>query len=263
MRRWIYLLLIIPFLLFFSGCDFLKLKKEVKVLDQLGSIQGHITNESPHKKPVIVLMYQFLPEGKKLVAYSIYHKSDDFHFRGTPGNYMLAAFEDANEDMKYQATEYAGYFGPPSTITIEPGTQVQNVDVTLQPPRTVSLSESPNLSSPATKASQGQLNARVGIGEVVNLDDARFSHDNGRLGLWQPIRFWEDVGGGLFFLEPFSQEKIPVLFVHGAGGHPGEWSTIIHRLDRTRFQPWVVFIRRDFVSVGSPRGSGNPSAKCT
>ena len=222
------------------------LKKEVKVLDQLGSIQGHITNESPHKKPVIVLMYQFLPEGKKLVAYSIYHKSDEFHFRSNPGQYMLAAFEDANEDMMYQATEYAGYFGPPSRITIEPGTTVQNVNVTLQAPRTVSLRESPNLSSPATKASQGRLNPRVSVGEVVSLDDARFSHENGRIGLWQPIRFWEDVGGGLFFLEPFSQKKIPVLFVHGAGGHPREWSTIIQSLDRSRFQPWVVFYPSGF-----------------
>ena len=224
----------------------MRLKKEVKVLDQIGSIQGHITNESPHKKPVIVLMYQLLPEGKKLVAYSIYHQSDEFHFRSAPGHYMLAAFEDANEDMMYQASEYAGYFGPPSTIIIEPGTTINHVNVTLQAPRTVSLRESPNLSSPATKANQGRLNTRVGIGEVVNLDDARFSHENGRLGLWQPIRFWEEVGGGLFFLEPFSQDKIPVLFVHGAGGHPQQWSTIIHRLDRTRFQPWVVFYPSGF-----------------
>ena len=129
----------------------MRLKKEVKVLDQIGSIQGRITNESPHQKPVIVLMYQFLPEGKKLVAYSIYHQSDEFHFRSAPGHYMLAAFEDANEDMMYQASEYAGYFGAPSTITIEPGTKVHNVHVTLQAPPTVSLSESPNLSSPGYK----------------------------------------------------------------------------------------------------------------
>ena len=109
MRLVVSVFLVAASLLLLSGCDFMRLKKEVKVLDQIGSIQGRITNESPQKKPVIVLMYQFLPEGKKLVAYSIYHQSNEFHFRSAPGQYMLAAFEDANEDMMYQASEYAGY----------------------------------------------------------------------------------------------------------------------------------------------------------
>jgi pimeloyl-ACP methyl ester carboxylesterase len=32
-----------------------------------------------------------------------------------------------------------------------------------------------------------------------------------------------------------------VLFVHGALGHPRNFATLISRLDRNRFQPWLVF----------------------
>jgi len=44
--------------LFFSGCAFNKLGKEVAILDQTSILQGTISNPSPHKKPLIVLAYK-------------------------------------------------------------------------------------------------------------------------------------------------------------------------------------------------------------
>jgi triacylglycerol esterase/lipase EstA (alpha/beta hydrolase family) len=131
-------------------------------------------------------------------------------------------------------------------ITLEPGDNVHDLNVTLQAPGILSLKESPDLSHSAIKAEQGLRNPRVAIGEVANLEDSRFTYENGRIGLWEPIRFWETVGGGVFFLEPFTQEKTPVLFVHGAGGHPKEWAGIVKELDRSHFQPWVAFYPSGF-----------------
>jgi pimeloyl-ACP methyl ester carboxylesterase len=79
----------------------------------------------------------------------------------------------------------------------------------------------------------------VWIGEVTDLDDERLSADGGSLGLWQPFEFLVNVGIGVFFLEPYDPQRIPVLFLSGAGGHPGEWRTMIDALDRSRYQPWV------------------------
>jgi pimeloyl-ACP methyl ester carboxylesterase len=44
---------------------------------------------------------------------------------------------------------------------------------------------------------------------------------------------------GLHAYEPYDPAKVPVLFIHGAGGSKGNWRRFIDRLDRTRYQPWA------------------------
>jgi pimeloyl-ACP methyl ester carboxylesterase len=48
------------------------------------------------------------------------------------------------------------------------------------------------------------------------------------------------VRPGIYFLQPYDPDRIPVLFVHGAIGFPQSFETLIANLDRTRFQPWVA-----------------------
>jgi pimeloyl-ACP methyl ester carboxylesterase len=73
------------------------------------------------------------------------------------------------------------------------------------------------------------------------MDDPRFSEASARLGLWQPVDFLVDVGAGIYLLEPNDPQRTPVLFVHGALGHPGNFRELVARLDRTRFQAWLAF----------------------
>ena len=216
------------------------------VLEQTAELYGTITDDSEQEKPIIILLYEVLPDRKNLIAYTITHRPRTFHFVTMPGHYIIAAFKDTNEDLVYQEGEYAGYYGAPSPVTLESGKTVRDINIILQPPQTLSLKESPNLSHPGIKAKQGLPYSRVAIGEITNLDDPRFNRENGRMGLWEPIRFWETVNGGVFFLEPFSPQKIPVLFFHGAGGHPQEWDSIIQALDHSKYQPWVVFYPSGF-----------------
>ncbi len=224
---------------FFSGCAFKKLEKEVAILDKTSVLQGNISNPSPHKKPLIVLLYQIQGNEKKLVAYSIHHTPGTFIFVRLPGQYVIAAFEDANEDLVYQPTEYATYFDDAAVISVKQDEDRLDLDLTLRNPGGTTLTEAPDLTSPATTA---QLDLpKVQAGEIVTLKDKRFSKKNGQLGLWRPIKFLRKVGGGVYFLEPFDSEKIPVIFIHGVGGNPEQWTSIIQRLDRTRFQPWLVF----------------------
>jgi pimeloyl-ACP methyl ester carboxylesterase len=49
------------------------------------------------------------------------------------------------------------------------------------------------------------------------------------------------VGPGIYFLEAYDPGRIPVLFVHGALGSPQDFASLIDRLDRGRYQPWVFF----------------------
>jgi hypothetical protein len=223
----------------FPGCTFIALQKNVEIYKQQVRLTGHVWNPSPLKKPVILLLYQILNKKKRISNYLIYHKPDRFQFMELPGKYFIAAFEDANQDLIYQDSEWAAYYGPPSVITVEPGQDQLTLDLTLQPPGVSILEEFPNLSSPATQA-RLQL-PKIRFGEIVKLEDGRFAEEKGLLGLWEPIRFMEEVGGGLYFLEHFDPGKIPVIFIHGAGGTPQSWAHSIQQMDRDAFQAWLFY----------------------
>src|SRR5262245_38386871 len=76
----------------------------------------------------------------------------------------------------------------------------------------------------------GQVIAEGAV-QVRTLDQLAEAH--GRKGLWRPISFVKERRGGVYMLEPYDPAKIPVLFVHGAGGSPQDWRYFIERLDRT------------------------------
>jgi len=90
------------------------------------------------------------------------------------------------------------------------------------------------------------------IGRVVPLDDPLFARDKYSLGMWKPLDFMKNIGGGLYFLQEYQPGRVPVLFVHGINGGPDDWRIIIEHLDRERFQPWVMYypsgLRLDMVS---------------
>ncbi len=79
------------------------------------------------------------------------------------------------------------------------------------------------------------------VGALATLDEPRFSDETAKQSLWRPLDFLIDGNAGLYFLEPYSANKIPVLFVHGINGTPKNFSYLIEQLDRTHFQPWVVY----------------------
>lgn len=74
--------------------------------------------------------------------------------------------------------------------------------------------------------------------EVASLEDFA---EEGRQGLWQPISFVRERRGGIYMLQPYDPARIPVLFIHGAGGTPLDWRYFIESLDRTKYQAWVYY----------------------
>ncbi len=51
---------------------------------------------------------------------------------------------------------------------------------------------------------------------------------------------------GIYFLEPFDPDKIPVIFIHGLMSSPHAWVNFVNTLDanpefRKSYQPWVLF----------------------
>ncbi len=56
----------------------------------------------------------------------------EFSFYPGSGRYYLLAYEDANEDRKYQESEYAGAYGNPTIIDVDSGSDYEEIELRLR-----------------------------------------------------------------------------------------------------------------------------------
>ena len=153
-----------------------------------------------------------------------------------PGEYAVAAYVDTNGDEVYQRDEPATYLGIEDKIPVQ--FQVNaGEEVMLDEIQISGIIEHRAVEKFTSNTPKFVEN----IGRVVTLDDPIFSRENASMGMWRPIDFIDSVGGGLFLLEDYEENKVPVLFIHGITGTPIEWREIITSMDRDRFQPWVLY----------------------
>jgi hypothetical protein len=223
--------------LLLDGCVFRGLRKDVARLEGMAMIGGHAL-AGEESAPIVVILFGGTPPA--VVDAFALEGSGPYYFTVPAGTYRIAAFVDRNRDLVYQPdTEPAATYGAPTDVQVGAGQQVRNLDLRIGP--TVGA----RLDFPVSVAEVGAQRSKelppIHLGEVVTLDDPRFSDENAKMGLWRPVEFLFDVGGGFYFLQPFDSGRMPVLFVHGAGGEPRDWRYVIEHLDRKKFQPWVLY----------------------
>lgn len=216
-----------------SGCSLQEIHAQTKIAENVGYIKGNIKLASAQKGAVIALMFRDEKGILVLVSKVIVSSKGDFKFTVIPGPYYIATFIDANKDGIYQPGEHGNYLGRPSIINVAPRQTITIKTITIAGPVPTPESE--------VKIITKKKAFLTNIGQVTTLDDSRFVLKNYALGLWRPIDFLDIAEGGLFFLEEYQQGKIPVIFVHGAKGGPTDWRTVIEKLDREHFQPWVLY----------------------
>jgi len=233
------LLLILCVLMIFSGCGFMDLKKEVAEVAQTHSLAGKSTPPSSPKGSVIVILYSQVEGKNEIVGFTIPADTGHFSFYMPKGTYYLAAFEDLNYNLSHDPGEPAGCFGAPDPIVVRTSTgknELLNLDMRLK------QSDRFFPGFPAAIDTQKiSRSAFVKLGEIATLDDKIFAQENGSTGYWKPMTFLRDFGFGVYFLEPYDPDKIPVLFVHGAVGTPEGWKKTVEQMDRTKFQPWFYY----------------------
>jgi pimeloyl-ACP methyl ester carboxylesterase len=225
---------------FTTGCTLMRAKKDLVVRNETVRISGVVTSAKPTTKPLCVALYAETPSGqrKKLTACQVVYKDGTFSFQPKAGDYYLFAFEDANEDGTFQFTERVGWHGEPSLFSARPGEILDTFKLALRPPEQA-RKELPLLYTNGLSQVEMRIENRH-VGTVTSLSDPRFDPETGVLGMWEPATFFERYGGGLFFLQPYEEGKTPVLFFHGVGGTPRNFESLISKLDRSRFQPWIV-----------------------
>ncbi|MBW1694942.1 MAG: hypothetical protein JRJ41_12520 [Deltaproteobacteria bacterium] len=194
------------------------IKEQTEKADNLGYIKGKIERESAQEGNVIVVRYRD-KDGIPVRETSIVASNDgEYLFTLIPGKHYIAAFIDANNDGSYQPEEHGNFYGTPTTIDV-----IRNQTVTLLPI---------TISGPIPKLDSGIKPIKKvraiwkNIGQVAAMDDPRFTRANYNLGLWKPFDFLDQAEGGLFFLQNYEKDKVPVIFVHGVLGGPADWKQV-------------------------------------
>ncbi len=221
-----------------NGCAVLGLRQDLSILDQTAEVSGKVAATHNSESPIFVALYQDKEGKQTLYAYQIAYSSGEFRFLMPPGTYYLFAFEDKNEDATFQPDEWAGWYGDLGPLTATAGDIYRNVTLTLRAPAGARL-ELPQRYPPSLTAVPMELSDGR-IGTVAPLSDPRFGPKYASRGVWEPVKFIREPGAGIFFLGPYEEGKIPILFAHGSGGYPQQWVPIIENLDRSRFQPWIL-----------------------
>ncbi|WP_455210661.1 lipase family alpha/beta hydrolase [Kaarinaea lacus] len=228
-----------------SGCGLKEIKQQTIEAENTGIITGKIKVKSDQKGPVVVLRIEdkggILTIENQVIATS----SGKYMFIAEPGEYLIAAFIDVNQDGKFQrGQEHGNFHTDPLTFRLD---AKQTFEV-----ETIVISGDPPLPPEDKTVTIDQQKIIENIGKVASLDDPIFVRANYNMGMWRPLDFLSQVGGGFMFLHEYDPNKIPVIFVHGIAGGPTDLRKAIESIDKERFQAWILYypsgLRLDMIS---------------
>lgn len=260
--------LVCAVLLGVAGCsdlrrilDFERQEREARALCR---VQGRIETEAPVEGVLVVVLGRLLEGGTsgeaELVGVDSYVRTrpGSYVFAVAPGRFQVGAYEDRNRNGLLDPGERALQISTAPILEVGPGESVR-FDMRLGSGDVIEGLEEPidvlGLVE-RTPAAQREFSlwALSAQGRICDdLMDPRFGPEAGLRGLWEPMDFLNEGLAGIYFLEPYDDDRVPVLFVHGISGHPREFATLIAGLDHERFQPWFYFYPSGFPLDGIAR----------
>ena len=206
-------------------------------------ISGTVSSMEAYEAPIIVGLLDVSGEEMDLVDYFVLSGPGRFAFAAEPGTYRLAAFVDLDADGVYGGEPAL----PPDvtrTLAIAPGEHRENMELVIPDTGRFAINQFSMREIMARGPEEQQrksLYSLCVVGEVTSLDHERFDREKAEAGMWKFYDFLLARQCGVFFLQPYDPEKIPVLFIHGINGTPRDFASMIAQLDTNRFQPWVYY----------------------
>jgi pimeloyl-ACP methyl ester carboxylesterase len=234
-----------------SGCVFQTVREQQRKAAARCTISGTVRAEQPSQSPKIVGLMRHIDgdvtdiENFRLFDHFVVESGGLWFFKVSPGRYGLAAFADSNADLIYQPGE--PFLRVDSERLIDCGSGEDKRDIALVIPQDGSprMAGDIDITELQARTVHDQFAASLGLltaeGAITTLDDSRFGLKNAAAGLWAPFDFVFTFQPGVYFLETYDPDKIPVVFVHGMTGSPIEFRFLISQLDKNKFQPWVYY----------------------
>lgn len=236
-----------------SGCtmmrDVLGVKDQIARSQSMARVHGQVDVEGGATGTLVVVIgVPAENEGDEIKGIDSYVRvrAGSYAFPVSPGRYVVGAYEDRNRNGLLDPNELVKRLRDAPKFNIEAG-EVKSVDIHLA--RSDSASELTEpidvfeiLERSLEEQSEFSLWAWSKKGEFCSdLGDDDFGPEAGRRGLWKFRDFLIEGLAGIYFLEEYDPDRIPVLFVHGIAGYPQEFKTLIDELDREQFQPWFYY----------------------
>lgn len=243
-RRPAYRILIILGLasVFLSGCllkKFSQLESNLQNFAGTSALTGTVMHRASDRSRIIVTVFQDQNGTAEFVYATRLLDENFFVFLVNPGKtYYLVAFDDRDGNMAYAPGEAVGMCGypQPKGFHVDDTNKYARCRITL-----IKRGKIPEVFATGLSQTQTVQHNQVQLvaGTLASIEDARFSREYGEMGLWKPFDFIKQIGAGIYFLEPYDPNKIPILFVNGAGGYPQEWKYFFDKIDRSKYQPWI------------------------
>lgn len=152
-----------------------------------------------------------------------------------PAEYRFTAYIDQNEDGLLENQEAYGRREGSLLVKADGPSVLFDVDIDIH---AEALANDRTLPEELSVSDFPQPSVKVG----ENLFADRYADEVGTLGLIDPNAFLQKIQLVQFIEEPdFTDERIPVVFVHGIEGTPRVFEKLEETLDHDRFQPWYFY----------------------
>lgn len=239
----------LSFLALGSCGNFVKLGKDLKLIEREYRISGIIDNADQFQCPLKAAVVEWDPVENKVFSGDRLDlpKGGAFMFIvKSPLNQHVFAFADTNRNDKYDEREplwiHRDSKGTPTPVALGPDKRIGRISGNLSSSETIP----PKLAEAIKRMIAGrdldQVISHQGIhfaiGEIADLDNPRFAATRGDEGLWSPVQSAIQKGLGIYFLDAYDPAKTPVIFIHGAAGSPQDWRFAMEHLDKSRYQAW-------------------------
>jgi hypothetical protein len=228
-----------------TACGMLAVKEQQAKLDANCRIGGQVDAERRDAAPLTVVLARQSGDSWQVADHFVLERPGLWGFAASPGTYGVVAFQDLNRDLKLQRDE--PYLGVDNNRLITCKAGERRTDLVLHIPADgrSRFNETLDISALQARTFDEQMDVSLtqvtAVGEISNQSDPRFDPAIAEDGLWRPFDFLFKGHPGVYFLGAYDSTKVPVLFVHGINGTPQNFKTLIERLDRRRFQPWVYY----------------------
>ena len=229
-----------------GACGMLEVGEQQAKIDATCRIGGRIDAERVDAAPLIVVLVRKKESSWEVADHFVLERPGLWGFGASPGRYALVAFQDLNRDLKLQPDE--PFLRPPgdgSLIDCQRGGRHGGIVLRIPADGRSQRNETFDVAALQARTFNEQMELSLSqvtaLGEISNLSDPRFDENIAEDGLWRPFDFLFKGHPGIYFLGAYDSTKIPVLFVHGINGTPQNFKTLIERMDRSRFQPWVYY----------------------
>ena len=220
------------------SCALLGVKHQVKELNAHGVIAVEVSNLSTSATNYALALSKDAKGTNEMVGFQVIGPDGIAIFLLRQNRtYAAGAFSDLNGNGKYDSNEPAQVARDlrPTSLS-DTSARAKAIRLTLS--LTNDLPKNQAIALPRENSELGEA-LPIALGEIADLDLPKFSSAAGESGMWKPFEFLLHDGIGVYFLEPYTPKKTPVLFVYGISGSAQDWRKIFEKIDRDKYQPWL------------------------